>query len=100
MDRGALWYEYGRSQGVQSIHRPKLVVSSLVNGRIMFAKLDGRTLVYSGMFITGSPRSLKRIAEVLGGSDFLQYTQIVGKDMRGGYKAISSGMIKQYGLEE
>ncbi|MBF2735938.1 MAG: SAM-dependent DNA methyltransferase [Betaproteobacteria bacterium AqS2] len=98
MDRGAQWYEYGRSQGLQSIHRPKLAVSSLVNGRVLFTKLDSKTLVYSGIFITGSPQNLRQIAEVLSGRDFLQYSQIVGKDMRGGYKTISSGIIKQYGL--
>jgi adenine-specific DNA-methyltransferase len=40
MDKGAVWYEFGRSQGVQSIHNEKIVLSTLVNGQSIRYKFE------------------------------------------------------------
>ena len=52
LDKGALWYEFGRSQGVQSIHNEKIVLSTLVNGGINYYKVPEDVLMYSGIFGT------------------------------------------------
>ena len=61
MDKGAVWYEYGRSQAVQSIHSDKIIVDILVNGRINVEMVDKNTMVYSGIFIAGDKSVLKRL---------------------------------------
>jgi adenine-specific DNA-methyltransferase len=51
LDKGATWYEFGRSQGVQSIHNEKIILSTLVNGQIDYYKVSDDVMMYSGLFI-------------------------------------------------
>lgn len=98
LDKGALWYEYGRSQGVQSIHQEKIILSTLVNGKIDFYKLSKDTLMYSGIFIT--KKNLHTdwtiLEEVLASEDFFNYIRLTGKDFSGGYKSITTKQIKEF----
>lgn len=98
IDKGALWYEYGRSQGVQTIHNEKIVLSTLVNGSIDFYKLPKEVLMYSGLFITKkNPNSEWKIIEnALQSEEFFKYIRLTGKDFSGGYKSISSKQIKEF----
>ena len=100
LDKHAQWFEFGRSQGLQTSHREKIVVSTLVNGCVRFFRLPENVLVYSGIFITQkTPESDWQIAEqALASSEFLQYARLTGKDMSGGYKALSSKQIKQFAV--
>ena len=98
VDSGALWYEYGRSQGVQSIHSDKIVVDMLVNGKINLEMVDKDTMVYSGIFITADKSWLSKIKRELESEDFFRYARLLGKDMQGAYKSISSNIIKQYAI--
>ncbi|MDO4879086.1 MAG: Eco57I restriction-modification methylase domain-containing protein [Neisseria sp.] len=99
-DKHAQWFEFGRSQGLQTSHREKIVVSTLVNGCVQFFRLPANVLVYSGIFITQkTPQSDWRIAEqALASPEFLQYARLTGKDMSGGYKALSGNQIKQFAV--
>ena len=98
MDKGALWYEYGRSQAVQSIHNDKIIVDILVNGRINVEMVDKNTMVYSGIFIVGSRSALRKIVSELKEQDFLRYARILGKDMQGNYKSINTAIIRSYSI--
>lgn len=101
MDKGAIWYEFGRSQAVQTIHKEKIVVNNLVNGQVIFHKLPQDVFVYSGIFITPKKGFLswEIMENVLGSEDFYKYIRITGKDFSGGYKSISTKQIKEYKIE-
>lgn len=98
MDKGALWYEFGRSQGVQSSHKEKIVVSTLVNGSVNYHKLSEDIFVYSGIFITQKNEfsNWEMIENVLNSEDFYKYIRLTGKDFSGGYKSISTKQLKEY----
>lgn len=51
IEKDALWYEFGRSQGIQSIHNEKIILSTLINGKIQFYRIPYDILMYSGLFI-------------------------------------------------
>ena len=101
MDKGATWYEFGRSQGVQTIHKEKIVLSTLVNGEINFYRLPKDVFVYSGIFITQKNElsDWKIIEQTLCSDEFYKYIRITGKDFSGGYKSISTKQIKEYRID-
>ncbi len=98
LDKGVLWYEFGRSQGVQTIHQEKIVLSTMINGSVSFYYLPKEILIYSGIFIVknNSFSDWNIIEEVLQSDDFYKYIQITGKDFSGGYKSITTKQIKEY----
>ncbi|MDO4450851.1 MAG: Eco57I restriction-modification methylase domain-containing protein [Moraxella sp.] len=99
-DKKAQWFEFGRSQGLQTSHQEKIVVSTLVNQQINFFQLPKEVLVYSGIFLTKKDDDVDwQIAKnALSSPEFLHYARLTGKDMSGGYKSLSSKQIKSYGL--
>lgn len=98
IDKNAKWYEFGRSQGIQSIHNEKIIVGTLVNGKIESHRVPADIMVYSGIFIIkNSPNSKWEIVEeMLQSDDFYRYIRLTGKDFSGGYKSITSKQIKEY----
>lgn len=98
IDKGASWYEFGRSQGVQTSHNEKIILSTLVNHKIHFYKLPEDVFVYSGLFIIKKKKetSWKIIEDILNSDGFYKYIQITGKDFSGGYKSVTSKQIKNY----
>ncbi len=98
LDKGALWYEFGRSQGVQSIHQEKIVLSTLVNGQIDFYRVPKEVMMYSGLFITKNQKfsDWALIENTLKSEEFYKYIRLTGKDFSGGYKSITSKQIKEF----
>jgi adenine-specific DNA-methyltransferase len=98
IDKGASWYEFGRSQGVQTSYNEKIVLSTLVNHEIYFHRLPNDVFVYSGIFIVKKKKetSWDIIENILSSKDFYRYIQITGKDFSGGYKSVTSKQIKNY----
>ena len=101
MDSGALWYEFGRSQGVQTIHNEKIVVSTLMKDKIIHYELPSDVMVYSGIFITQKDKiiDLKYVIKVLQSKDFKRFIEITGKNFSGGYKSITTTQIKDFNIE-
>lgn len=97
-DKKAQWFEFGRSQGLQTSHQEKIVVSTLVNGQVIFFRLPKEILVYSGIFITKKNQDIdwEIVENILSSDEFLQYVRLTGKDMSGGYKSLSSKQIKSF----
>lgn len=94
-----VWYQFGRSQGLQNMNKEKLVVKNIVkkeNGQVEVYKLPKDVFVYSGIFITGE--EIDYVSELLQSEDFYRYVTIVGKDLSGGYKSISTKIIKEYAI--
>lgn len=100
IDKKAQWFEFGRSQGIQTCHQEKIVISTLVNQKIHYFKLPKEVLVYSGIFLTKKSDDVDwQIAEnALSSQDFLHYVRLTGKDMSGGYKSLSSKQIKAFSI--
>ncbi len=97
------WYEYGRSQGIQTIHNEKLVISPIFKNEIKVFKVRKETMVYSGIYLfvkENSKYNLDDFIKIIKSENFLKYARIVGKDMRGGYKTINTKAIKDYTLEK
>ena len=95
------WYEYGRSQGIQTIHNEKLVISPIFKNKIKVFKVDKKTMVYSGMYLfmkEDSKYAIDDIKKIIESDDFLKYAQVLGKDMRGGYKNINTKAIKNFAI--
>ena len=88
------WYQFGRSQSIQNIHQKKIVISNIFKDKINFFEVGSDVMVYSGLFALGE--NLKYIKEKLESDDFIKYANIVGKNMRGGYKNINSTMVKNF----
>ena len=101
LDKGALWYEFGRSQGVQSIHNEKIVLSTLINGQIEYYKVPSDVLMYSGLFIIKNKHysDWKTIEDTLKSDEFYKYIRLTGKDFSGGYKLITSKQIKEFKIK-
>ena len=102
IDRGAQWYEFGRSQGVQSMHQEKIVLSTLVNGQINFYKLPKDVMVYSGLFIVKNKLDAdwELIEQTLQSEEFYRYVRLTGKDFSGGYKSLTSKTIKEFQITQ
>lgn len=101
MDKGAVWYEFGRSQGVQTIHKEKIVLSTLVNGQIDYYKIPEDVLMYSGLFIIKNKThsDWKIIEDTLSSNEFYKYIRLTGKDFSGGYKSVTSKQIKEFKIK-
>lgn len=101
IDKGSLWYEFGRSQGIQKSHNEKIVLSPFVNHKIHFYKVNKNIFVYSGIFITKKKKevSWKTIINILNSDNFYRYIQTTGKNFSGGYKSITSKQIKNYPIK-
>lgn len=97
IDKNAVWYEYGRSQGVQSMDNEKIVVSTMVKDEVNFYRLPSDVFMYSGIFIVKKNNSDWDIVEkVLKSEEFIKYIKITGKDLSGGYKSLTSKHIKEF----
>jgi adenine-specific DNA-methyltransferase len=101
LDKGAIWYEFGRSQGVQSIHNEKIVLSTLVNGQIDYYKVPEDVLMYSGLFIIKNKEysDWSIIENTLKSEAFYKYIRLTGKDFSGGYKSVTSKQIKEFKIK-
>jgi adenine-specific DNA-methyltransferase len=102
IDKGATWYEFGRSQGIQSMHHEKIVLSTLMNDKIHFYKVPAEVMVYSGLYIIKNKpeSSWSMIEKTLSSEEFLRYIRITGKDFSGGYKSITSKQIKEFRIKK
>lgn len=100
MDRGAAWYQFGRSQGIQNSHNSKLVIQHIVapeQTACVLKEVGPDVLVYSGIYIVpNNPSDIDKIKRVLQSKAFCRYVKICGKDMSGGYKSFNTKLIKDF----
>lgn len=90
------WFQFGRSQGIQTMINDKIVIDPIVNpnGKVICLPADKNAIVYSGIFITGE--NLEEIREILTSKNFVKYVSLYGKDMQNGYKSLTTKIIKNY----
>lgn len=104
MDENAVWYQFGRSQGLNNSRYNKLIVKNVIDKdkkNLDVFELSKDIIVYSGIYITAQDDLiLSKVKKVLESEEFCTYCKLVGKDMAGGWKNISSKNIKNYGITE
>lgn len=83
-DKKAQWFEYGRSQALQYMHQPKLLLSSVITRKVNIYELDKETIPYSGFYIIPKGNlSLEFAKEVIESPEFLKYLSNKGINASG-----------------
>lgn len=104
LEKDAIWYQYGRSQGIQNSIKCKFVIKHIVatcNNNCEVIRVDDNTLVYSGMFITVKDESdAVLVRDALMSEEFCRYVKLVGKNMSGGYKSFNTAAVKNFGIKK
>lgn len=106
IDKSALWFHYGRSQGLRNIMKPKLSLSTIVSPKatsLMAYEVGKETVVYSGLFLTtidSSEYSLDEVKTIVESPEFLEHVKISGKDISGGYKNFSAKIANDFLVPE
>lgn len=102
IDNNSLWFWYGRSQALKKTGHRKLVISPLVSPTqtsVNCYQVPAGTVVYSGIFICeldSNGLSLDMVESVLKSDAFIAHCRLFGKNMRGGYHAVSAPVIKNF----
>jgi len=104
MDKNAItWYQFARSQGLSNINNSKILINHIFNAEndsIKTYKILKNVIIYAGIYITSSTiKENNKIIKILKSKSFCKYSKLVGKDMSGGYKCISTKNIKSFGIE-
>lgn len=96
-DKQANWFEYGRSQALHRINQAKLLVSTVITGRIEVYSLDAECIPYAGIFITPIGSSSLDVArQVLTSPGFMQYALSIGICANGHSVRITPKDIENY----
>lgn len=104
LESNAVWYQYGRSQGIQNAKHQKIVIKHVVahdDKQCQIEECDESVLVYSGMFIVvKDKKDVERVKRAITSEEFCRYVKLVGKNMAGGYKSFNTAMVKNFGIKE
>ena len=84
LEKNAKWYQFARSQSINSINKDKIVIKHIISNdtkKVKYFKLDKNTAVYSGVYITSD--KLDEIEKIIDTERFCDYCKQNGKDMSG-----------------
>lgn len=99
-DKSAQWFEYGRSQALTHINQDKILISTVITGKIRAYPLENDEIPYSGLFITVKDRPdalpLTEAMAILNSTEFLQYLEPRGINARGKSVRIVADTIANY----
>lgn len=99
-DKKAQWFEYGRSQALTHINENKLLLSTVITGKVHAYPLGSDEVPYSGLFITAIDRpdalSLTEAMAILASAEFLKYLGPRGINARGKSIRIVAKNIANY----
>ena len=96
-DKNIQWFEYGRSQALNDMDKPKLLLSIIVTGRIKPYILSKDTIPYSGIYIIPKKNmTLEMAKKILESNEFLDYIKSVGINASGNSYRITSKDISNY----
>ena len=97
-DKNSLWYEFGRSQAIQTVHCRKLLINPYVKDAVITHIVDQDTLTYGGVFLRETQHiySLEIIDELLRSKEFLKFVKKIGKVLQGGYHVLNTKIIKSF----
>lgn len=99
-DKKAKWYEYGRSQALMHINQNKLLLSTVITGKVRVYPLEQDEVPYSGLFIIPRERPdalpLTEAMAILSSEEFLRYLEPRGINARGKSIRIVAKNIADY----
>lgn len=96
-DKNAKWFEYGRSQAIGHMNKEKLLLSTVITGKVNVTILDEKTIPYSGIYIIAKDGfDLLEAKRILESSPFLEYAKAVGVQANGVSIRISISDINNY----
>lgn len=96
-DKNSKWYEYGRSQAIDSIMQPKLLISTIVTKEVHPYILEDGTLPYSGIYIQPiKDKTLQDAEDILKSDEFFNYIKNIGIHASGESYRITSKDISNY----
>lgn len=99
-DKSAQWFEYGRSQALAHINQNKILLSTVITGKVRAYPLEPDEVPYSGLFITAKDRPdalpLTEAMAILNSPEFLQYLEPRGINARGKSIRIIADTITNY----
>lgn len=99
-DKSAQWFEYGRSQALAHINQNKILLSTVITGKVRAYPLETDEVPYSGLFITVKDRPdalpLTEAMAILNSPEFLQYLEPRGINARGKSIRIIADSIANY----
>ena len=91
LEKNTKWFEYGRSQAIKNIGKEKIMINTLIHPKaktIQVKKIPKGSLVFSGLYSTSFDFNK------FNNYDLIKSLRFKAKDMRGGYKKISSSLFK------
>lgn len=93
------WFQFGRSQGLQTVGRKKVVYNGIVNPQKLAQGflLDEDVVVYTGFCaIPLGDGEATKFCEVIGSPEFIEYVKVVAKDKSGGYLEMTPKLTKSF----
>lgn len=101
-DRSSAWFEYGRSQNISHVNRPKLLVSILLTNKVKAYPLSDKTVPYSGIVVyqKSSLYDLERAKRLLESPAFMEYVKAIGIRSSGKSYRILPSDLKNFAFEE
>ena len=97
LDRGAPWYAFARSQGLNSMNMRKLTIRNFVAqeaSEIECFPVPEDVVVYGGIFASGREEDLNTVRDALADPANVQSCLMRGAPKRGGYVAITAKTVK------
>lgn len=100
IDNNDKWYLYGRTQALNDVKYPKVIVNNLIRSveDIKIDLINENEGIYSGYYIPLTDYNIKYqdIVRFLKSNCFLEYIKAVGKYKNGGYYTFSSKELEKY----
>lgn len=98
--RGAKWFEYGRSQGLQHICNSNIIISMVITNKVKTIETEKDVVPYAGYVVTArSNQKLDIARQILESPDFLIYVKGHGTPTTRTSYRISCKEIENYTIE-
>ena len=80
VSKGMLWFEYGRSQALSNVIKPKIVMPMIITKKVRTYFVDKNVVPYAGYYIIckSQEHSLEEAKKILSSKKFLEYVKNVG----------------------
>lgn len=97
MDKGAEWFEYGRSQAIPNMNKNKLLISTVITDHVNIYDIGKKTVPYSGIYIiSDNGYDLNIAKDILKSKEFFNYIQHVGTPANGISLRISPNDVNKF----
>ncbi len=96
-DKSAKWFEFGRSQALQNMNKPKLLVSTVVTNEVNVYNVSSRAVPYAGIYIiSDNGYDLEVARKILKSDSFLRYIKAIGTPASGKSLRITANDINNF----